>query len=57
MAQQLYCTSQNTHDIALMLRELRDVMFGSVGEISHSTGGDGAENRDPNEQPQNINEQ
>lgn len=57
MIQQVYCTSQNTHDIAIMLHEMRDAMFGSADKVSNSTDGDGAENRDPNEQPQNINEQ
>jgi hypothetical protein len=37
----------------MLLRE----SFGSAGMVSNSTDGDGAENRDPNEQPQNINEQ
>ena len=51
--QQIYCTSQNVHDILMLLRE----SLGSAGMVSNSTDGDGAENRDPNEQPQNINEQ
>lgn len=51
--QQIYCTSQNVHDILMLLRE----SLGSADKVSNSTDGDGAENRDPNEQPQNIIEQ
>jgi hypothetical protein len=37
----------------MLLRE----SLGSADMINNSTDGDGAENRDPNEQPQNIIEQ
>ena len=57
MAQQIYCTSQNTHDIAIMLAEWRGMMFGGVGKVNNSTEEGGAENRPSNEQPQNYNEQ
>jgi hypothetical protein len=37
----------------MLLRE----RLGIADMVSNSTDGDGAENRNPNEQPQNINEQ
>ena len=55
--QQIYCTSQNAHDIAIMLREFHDAFLGGANEIIKNTDGDGVKNRAPNEQPQNNNVQ
>lgn len=51
--QQIYCTSQNVHDILMLLRE----SLGNADMVSNSTEEGGAENRPSNEQPQNYNEQ